>query len=59
MNLSTSFAEDLGMDSLELVELVSELEVEFGITIPEDRVERIKTLGDAVATILSLAEHDR
>ena len=54
-----SFQEDLGADSLDLVELVMELEEEFGITIPEERAERITTIGDAIALIESLAEHGR
>jgi acyl carrier protein len=56
VDLSTSLVEDLGLDSLDLVEVVMELEQEFGITIPEDRAEKIKTIGDAIATIESLAE---
>jgi acyl carrier protein len=39
---------DLGVDSLDIVELVMELEEEFGITIPDDQAEKLKTLGDVI-----------
>lgn len=42
------FLEDLGADSLDLVELVMAMEDEFGISIPDDKVEEIKTVQDAV-----------
>jgi|ERR1700732_1833304 acyl carrier protein len=45
---SAPFAKDVGADSLDLVELVMELEAEFDIPIPEDALERIKTVGDAI-----------
>ncbi len=45
---STSFQEDLGADSLDIVELVMELEEEFEITIPDDQAEKIKTVGEAI-----------
>ena len=47
----TSFIEDIGADSLDIVELVMELEEEFEITIPDDQAEKIKTVGEAVAFI--------
>lgn len=43
-----SFTDDLGADSLAIVELVLALEEEFGIKIPDDQVDSIKTVGDAV-----------
>src|ERR1700694_4835662 len=43
----TSFIEDVGADSLDIVELVMELEEEFEITIPDDQAEKIKTVGEA------------
>ena len=46
-----SFAQDLGADSLDTVELIMEFEKEFGITIPDDKAEGIKTVGDAIAYI--------
>jgi acyl carrier protein len=45
---STAFIEDLGADSLDIVELVMELEEEFEITIPDDKAEKIKTVGEAI-----------
>jgi acyl carrier protein len=44
----TSFQEDIGADSLDVVELVMELETEFEITIPDDEAERIRTVGEAI-----------
>ncbi len=44
----TSFLEDVGADSLDVVELVMELEEEFEITIPDDQAEKIRTVGEAV-----------
>ncbi len=44
----TSFIEDLGADSLDIVELVMGLEEEFGINIPDDQAEKIKTVGEAI-----------
>jgi acyl carrier protein len=46
-----SFTDDLGADSLAIVELVLALEEEFGIKIPDDQVDSIKTVGDAVEYI--------
>lgn len=48
-----SFIDDLGADSLDIVELVMALEEEFGISIPDEQAENIKTVGDAVAFIES------
>jgi acyl carrier protein len=44
----TGFIEDLGADSLDIVELIMELEEEFEITIPDDQAEKIKTVGEAI-----------
>ena len=46
-----SFANDLGADSLDTVELIMEFKKQFGITIPEDKSEKISTVGDAIAYI--------
>ena len=46
-----SFANDLGADSLDTVELNMEFEKQFGITIPEDKSEKVSTVGDAIAYI--------
>ena len=43
-----SFIDDLGADSLDIVELVMAFEEEFGVEIPDDQAETIVTVGDAV-----------
>ena len=48
---TASFTEDLGADSLDVVELVMAFEDEFGIDIPDEEVGEIKTVGDAVTYI--------
>lgn len=51
ITMDTSFTEDIGADSLDLVELVMALEQEFDIEIDDEEVENIKTVGDAVRYI--------
>ena len=46
-----SFTNDLGADSLDTVELIMEFEKEFGVSIPDDRAEKIGTVADAIAYI--------
>jgi len=46
-----SFINDLGADSLDVVELVMAMEEEFNIEIPEEDAEKIQTVGDAVKYI--------
>ena len=48
MTPEASFLDDLGGDSLDVVELVMALEDEFGITIPDADVEKISTVQDAI-----------
>ena len=48
---TANFREDLGADSLDIVELAMAYEEEFNIEIPDDVLEQIKTFGDAVAQI--------
>jgi len=48
---NAAFTTDLGADSLDTVELIMEFEKEFGITIPDDKAEKIATVGDAIAYI--------
>lgn len=50
---STSFTEDLGADSLDLVELVMALEDEFGKDIPDEDVQGLKTVKDVVDYVAS------
>ncbi|MEB6300662.1 acyl carrier protein [Mammaliicoccus sciuri] len=49
-----SFKDDLGADSLDIAELVMELEDEFDMEIPDEEAEKISTVGDAVKYIESL-----
>jgi acyl carrier protein len=51
----TRFKEDLDADSLDLYELVMELEDRYGISISEEQAVRIKTVGDAVSFVLEHA----
>ncbi|MGM0422648.1 MAG: acyl carrier protein [Pseudomonadota bacterium] len=51
-----SFIDDLGADSLDIVELVMAFEEEFGVEIPDDQVENITTIGQAVTFIEKNAE---
>lgn len=53
----TSFTNDLGADSLDLVELVMELEEKFGIKIPEEMSDKIQTVGDAIKFITEQASN--
>ena len=48
--------EDLGADSLDVVELLSRLEDEFGITIPDEDVENLVTVGDVAAELEKLTK---
>jgi len=45
---SSNFIDDLGADSLDVVEIVMDLEEEFGITIEDIDAEHIRTVGDAI-----------
>ncbi len=51
VKMESKFVEDLGADSLDVVELVMALEEKFGIEIPDDQAENIQTVGDAVKYI--------
>ncbi|MBR5102269.1 MAG: acyl carrier protein [Muribaculaceae bacterium] len=46
-----TFAQDLGADSLDTVELIMEFEKEFDIQIPDEKAETIQTVGDAISYI--------
>ena len=51
ITMNSSFIEDLGADSLDIVELVMALEEEFEIVIPDEDAEKIRTVGQAVKYI--------
>ena len=51
-----SFIDDLGADSLDIVELVMAFEEEFNVEIPDDAAEKIQTVGDAIGFIKSNAK---
>lgn len=48
VTMEASFVDDLGADSLDIVELIMGLESEFEIEIPDEDAEKIRTVGDAV-----------
>ncbi len=48
VNMDSNFTDELNADSLDIVELVMAMEQEFGISIPDEEAERIRTVGDAV-----------
>jgi len=51
ITMESSFIDDLGADSLDIVELIMALEEEFEIEIPDSEAEKIATVGDAVEFI--------
>ena len=48
VSLESSFIDDLGADSLDIVELLMALEEEFDIEIPDEEAEKLSTVGDVV-----------
>ena len=51
MTMESDIANDLGADSLDVVELLMSIEDEFEIDIPDEEIENIKTIGDLVKYI--------
>ncbi len=51
VTMEARFLDDLGADSLDLVELVMSIEEEFDVEIPDEEAEKIVTVGDAVAYV--------
>jgi len=51
ITMESSFIDDLGADSLDIVELIMALEEEFELEIPDSEAEKITTVGDAVEYI--------
>jgi len=54
VTMTASFSDDLGADSLDIVDLIMALEQEFDIEIPDELAEKISTVGDAVNYIKGL-----
>lgn len=53
ISMDSRFQEDLDADSLDLVEAVLALEEEFNVTIPEEEMEGVKTVGEAINVVLA------
>ena len=53
VTMAASFGDDLGADSLDLVELVMGLEERFDIAVPEEDLENVTTVGQAVDLVMS------
>lgn len=51
VKMDSAFIDDLGADSLDIVELIMAFEEEFGIEIPDENAEKIRTVEDAVKFI--------
>ena len=49
ISAATSFVDDLNLDSLDMVEMMMKMEDEFGIEIPEEQTENLKTVKDVVS----------
>ena len=56
VTVTSKIVEDLGADSLDVVELLSRLEDEFGIIIPDDEVENLVTVDDVAAELEKLVK---
>jgi acyl carrier protein len=54
VTMESSFVDDLGADSLDIVELVMALEEAFGVEIPDSEAEKISTVGDVVEYVKSI-----
>ena len=52
----SKIVEDLGADSLDVVELLSRLEDEYGVTIPDEEVENLATVADVAKTLEKLVK---
>lgn len=54
VTMESSFVDDLGADSLDIVELVMALEEAFGVEIPDSEAEKISTIGDVVEYVKNI-----
>ncbi len=48
INMDANIIEDLGADSLDIMDIVNDIEKEFNVTIPQDQYENLRTVGDVV-----------
>ncbi|MCL2851593.1 MAG: acyl carrier protein [Defluviitaleaceae bacterium] len=55
VTMNTSFADDLGADSLDIFQIISELEEEFNMEFSNDAAEKVRTVADAVEYIKNYA----
>lgn len=53
ITMDSDISADLGADSLDVVELIMSIEDEFGIQVPDEKIEDVKTVGDVVNYIQS------
>ena len=53
---NASFANDLGADSLDTVEILMELEKQFDVRVPEEETEKISTVGDAIKAFQGIVD---
>ncbi len=53
ISVGTSFVDDLNLDSLDIVELMMKMEDEFGVEIPEEEAENLKTVKDIISYLES------
>ncbi len=53
---NTTFADDLGADSLDLFQIVMGIEEEFGISVPQEAAENVNTVGEALSLIKNAQE---
>lgn len=51
ISMETSFVDDLKADSLDVVEIIMAIEDEYGIEVPDEKLENVKTVGDVVGYI--------
>ncbi|APM38762.1 acyl carrier protein [Clostridium kluyveri] len=56
ISLESSFIDDLGADSLDIVELIMAVETEFDLEIPDEEAEKVKIVGDVVDYIKAHTE---
>lgn len=58
VTMESAIVDDLGADSLDVVDLVMSIEEEFDVEIPDEEVENIKTVGDIVKYVESASSED-